>query len=57
MPKRREEGAAPKKRKSSTSLRTRLLREYRVKLKEARKHLREIERDYNSLKGRRKNNV
>ena len=57
MPKRSKEDAAPGHKKKGTkrvSIKTRLVREHRVKIKQLRKDLRELERDLRSLTGRKR---
>ena len=55
MPKTKE-GKEPKSKKGKkrVSIKTRLVREHRVKIKQLRKDLRELERDLRSLTGRRR---
>lgn len=55
MPKKSEGGSSSKKKKSKrVSIKTRLVREHREKIKKLRGDLRILERDLRSLTGRRK---
>ena len=57
MPKKAKDGSSSKKKKGSkkrVSIKTRLVREHREKIKKLRGDLRILERDLRSLTGRRK---
>lgn len=55
MPKKSEDGRSSRKKKSKkTSIKTRLVREHRAKIKKLRRDLRDLERDLRSLTGRKK---
>jgi hypothetical protein len=55
MPKKSESGSSSRKKKSKrVSIKTRLVKEHREKIKKLKRDLRDLERDYRSLTGRRK---
>ena len=54
MPKKAKDGSSSSKKTKRVSIKTRLVREHRVKIKQLRKDLRELERDLRSLTGRKK---
>lgn len=55
MPKKSEEGSSSRKKKSKrVSIKTRLVREHRNKIKKLKADLRELERDLRSLTGRKR---
>jgi hypothetical protein len=54
MPKKSAGGSSSKKKGKRVSIKTRLVKEHREKIRKLKKDLRELERDYRSLTGRKK---
>lgn len=54
MPKKSADGSKSKKKSKRVSIKTRLVKEHREKIRKLKKDLRDLERDYRSLTGRKK---